>query len=67
MMGRMSKSRSQILDDSKMKALKAGVVTAGSVALAVASFPVLATVTAVPAVVFAWQWWKHRAENGIRF
>lgn len=66
-MGPMSKSRNQILQDSKMKAVKAGVVTAGSVALAAASFPILATVTAVPAVVLAWQWWKHRAENGIRF
>ena len=66
-MGRMSKSRNEILEDSKKKALKAGVVTAGSVALAAASFPVLATVAAVPAAVLAWQWWKHRAENGIRF
>jgi ribonuclease PH len=66
-MGHMSKSRSQIVEDSKKKALKAGVVTAGSVALAVAGLPVFATVAAVPAVVFGWQWWKHRAENGIRF
>jgi ribonuclease PH len=66
-MVRMSKSRREVLEDSKKKAITAGVVTAGTVALAAASFPVLATVTAVPAVVFAWRWWKHRAENGIRF
>jgi hypothetical protein len=63
----MSKSRSDVVAESRMKALKAGVVAAGSVALAVANLPVLATVAAVPAAVYGWQWWKHRAQNGIRF
>ncbi len=63
----MSKSRSEVVEESKSKAIKAGVVTAGSVALAVAGFPVVATVAAVPAAVLGWRWWKHRAQNGIRF
>lgn len=63
----MSKSRSKVVEESKKKALKAGAVAAGSVVLAAAGMPVLATVAAVPAAVLGWQWWKHRAENGIRF
>lgn len=63
----MSKSRQDVLDESKKKAVKAGVVTAGTVALAAAGMPVLATAFAVPAAVLGWKWWKHRAENGIRF
>ncbi|MRG95621.1 hypothetical protein [Polyangium spumosum] len=63
----MSKSRQDVLDESKKKAVKAGVVTAGTVVLAAAGLPVLATVAAVPAAVLGWKWWKHRAENGIRF
>jgi ribonuclease PH len=63
----MSESRSQVLEESKKKAVTAGVVVAGSVALAAAGLPVLATVAAVPAAVLGWRWWKHRKENGIRF
>jgi hypothetical protein len=63
----MSESRSQVVQDSKKKAVKAGLVTAGTVVLAVAGMPVLATVAAVPAAVLGWRWWKHRTENGLRF
>jgi hypothetical protein len=63
----MSKSRNEVLEESKKNAVKAGVVTAGTVVLAVAGMPVLATVAAVPAAVLGWKWWKHRAQNGIRF
>lgn len=63
----MSKSRTEVVEESKKKAVKAGVVTAGSVALAALGMPVLAGVAAVPAAVLGWQWWKHRAQNGIRF
>ncbi len=66
-MSNMIKSRSQVVEESRKKALKAGVVAAGCVVLAVANLPILATVAAVPAAVFGWQWWKHRAQNGIRF
>jgi hypothetical protein len=63
----MSETRSQVLADSKRKAIKAGVTTAAAVTLAVVHWPVTAVVTAVPAVVFGYRWWKHRSENGIRF
>ena len=27
----------------------------------------IAAVAAVPAALLGWRWWKHRAENGIKF
>jgi len=36
------------------------------VALAVAA-PVAGVIAAVPALVLGYRWWKHRAENGIKF
>lgn len=64
----MSKSRSEVLSESKRKGVVAGVATAGAVAVGViVSSPVLGAVAAVPAAVLAWRWWKHRAENGIKF
>jgi len=63
----MSKTRSEVLADSKRKGVVAGVVTVASVTAAVAGAPVTAALAAVPAAVLAWRWWKHRAENGIKF
>jgi len=63
----MSKSRAEVVEESKKNAVKAGLATAGTVAIAAAGFPVVAAVAAVPAAVLGWKWWKHRAENGIRF
>lgn len=64
----MSKSRSEVLAESKRKGAVAGVATAGALALGVVvASPVLGAVAAVPAAVLAWRWWKHRAENGIKF
>jgi hypothetical protein len=63
----MSESRSEVVKDSNKKAVKAGLVAAGSVTLAIAGAPILAAVAAVPAAVLGWRWWKHRTENGIRF
>jgi hypothetical protein len=63
----MSDTRSQILAESKRKALAAGVTTAAAVTLGVVGWPVTAAVAAVPAAVLGYRWWKHRAENGIRF
>jgi len=63
----MTDTRSQILAESKKKAVYAGVTTAAAVTLGVVGWPVTAAVTAVPAVVLGYRWWKHRAENGIRF
>lgn len=64
----MSKTRSAVLAESKKKGVVAGVATAGAVAVGVTvASPVLAVVAAVPAVYFIGKWWKHRAENGIKF
>jgi len=63
----MSKSRSEIMEESRRKGLVAGVATAATVAIGVAGAPFLAAVAAVPTAVLGWRWWKHRAENGIKF
>jgi hypothetical protein len=63
----MSDTRSEVLAESRRKGVAASVATAGTVALAVLHFPVTAVVAAVPAAVLSYRWWKHRAENGIRF
>ncbi len=63
----MSKTRSEVLDDSRKKGIVAGATTAGAVAAGVLLAPVVGAVAAVPAAYFAYKWWKHRAENGIRF
>ena len=63
----MSKTRSDVLADSKKKGLVAGATTAGAVAVGVVFAPVVGVVAAVPAAYFTYKWWKHRAENGIKF
>jgi hypothetical protein len=63
----MDKSRADVVQESRVKGVTAGVATVATVALGVAVSPVAAAVAAVPAVVLGWRWWKHRAENGIRF
>ena len=63
----MSDTRSQVLAESKKKAIAAGVTTAAAVTLGVVGWPVTAVAVTVPAVVLGYRWWKHRSENGIRF
>ena len=63
----MSKTRSEVLDESKKKGLVAGATTAAAVVVGVAGAPFVAAALAVPAAVFGYRWWKHRAENGIKF
>ncbi len=63
----MSKTRSEVLAESKRKAAVAGATAATAVGLGVLGFPVVATIAAVPAAALAWRWWKHRSENGIKF
>ncbi len=63
----MSKPRSEVLADSRRKAVVAGATTAAAVGVGLLGFPVTAAVAAVPAAVLTWKWWKHRAENGIKF
>jgi hypothetical protein len=63
----MSKSRNEVVQESKVKGLAAGAAAVATVALGVAVAPAAAAVAAVPTAVLTWRWWKHRAENGIRF
>ena len=63
----MDKTRTEIVQDSKVKGAAAGVATVATVALGVALGPIAAVVASVPTAVLGWRWWKHRAENGIRF
>lgn len=63
----MSKSRSEVIADSRRKATAAGATTAVAVGVGLLGFPVTAVVAAVPAAVLTYRWWKHRAENGIKF
>lgn len=63
----MTGNRSEVLAESKRKAVRAGVATAAAVTLGVVHLPLVAAVAAFPAAVLGYRWWKHRAENGIRF
>ena len=63
----MSKSRTEVLADSRRKGYVAGAAAAATVALGAVGFPVVAAVAVVPTAVLGWRWWKHRAENGIKF
>lgn len=45
----------------------AGACAAATVTLGVVAGGPLVVVAAVPTAVFGWRWWKHRAQNGIRF
>ena len=63
----MSKPRSEVMSESKRKGVYAGVATVAAVGLGVVGAPFLAAAAAVPAAVLTYKWWKHRAENGIKF
>lgn len=63
----MSKSRSEVLHESRRKGVVAGVAAAATVALGATAGLPIAAVAAVPTALLGWRWWKHRAENGIKF
>ena len=63
----MSKSRNEVVQESKVKGATAAAATVATVVLGVVAPPAAAVIAAVPAAVLTWRWWKHRAENGIRF
>lgn len=63
----MSKTRSEILAESQRKGVVAGAATVATVALGATVGLPLAVIAAVPTAVLGWRWWKHRAENGIKF
>lgn len=62
----MAKSRSDVLSESRRKGFAAGTAAAATVVLGTVSFPI-GIVAAVPTAILGWRWWKHRAENGIKF
>jgi hypothetical protein len=63
----MSKSRQEVVAESRRKGYVAGAAAAATVALGAALGPAVAVVAAVPTAVLGWRWWRHRAENGIKF
>jgi hypothetical protein len=63
----MSKTRSEVLAESQRKGVIAGVATAATVTAAAINLPIVAILGAPVSVVLGYRWWKHRAENGIRF
>jgi hypothetical protein len=63
----MSKTRSEVMEESRKKGVQAGLATAGTVVLAAAGWPVTAAIAAVPAALLGYRWWQHRAKNGIKF
>jgi hypothetical protein len=63
----MTKSRSDVLAESRRKGTVAGAAAALTVALGATAGLPLAAVAAVPTALLGWRWWKHRANNGIKF
>ena len=63
----MSKSRQEVVSDSRRKGFVAGAAAVATVALGATIGLPIAAVAAVPTALLGWRWWKHRAENGIKF
>lgn len=63
----MAKSRTEVLQESRKKGMVAGATTAGAVAAGVLVGTTAGAIAAVPAAWLTYKWWKHRAQNGIRF
>ena len=64
---RMAKTRSEVVAESRSKGVRAGAAAVTSVALGVVGLPVAAAVGGAATAWLGWRWWKHRAENGIKF
>jgi len=65
--GAMSKSRSEVVQESRIKGIAAGAAAVATVTVGVVVSAPVAIVAAVPTAILGWRWWKHRAENGIKF
>jgi hypothetical protein len=64
----MSKTRTEVVNESKAKAIAAGAASTAAVGMGFAvGSPLIAAIAAVPALLLTVRWWKHRAENGIKF
>jgi hypothetical protein len=55
------------MEESRRKGIVAGTAAAATVVLGVAVSPVVGAFAAVPAAYWGYRWWRHRAENGIKF
>jgi hypothetical protein len=63
----MSKTRTEVLEESRRKGVKAGAAAAATVVLGAVIGPGIAVAAAVPTAWLGWRWWTHRAKNGIKF
>ena len=63
----MSKTRSEVLQESRRKGVVAGVAAGATVLIGATIGLPVAAVAAVPTAILGWRWWKHRSENGIKF
>ncbi len=63
----MSKTRQEVLATSRRKGIVAGTAAVATVALGATIGLPVAAVAALPTAFLGWRWWKHRAENGIKF
>jgi hypothetical protein len=64
----MSKTRTEVMRESQAKGIAASVATTAAVGVGVAfTSPLAGAIAAVPALLLCVRWWKHRAENGIKF
>ncbi|MGH7271188.1 MAG: hypothetical protein ACREJ3_12240 [Polyangiaceae bacterium] len=63
----MSKSRTEVVEESRRKGVKAGAAAAATVVLGATIGLPIAAVAAVPTAWLGWRWWRHRADNGIKF
>ena len=63
----MSKSRQEVLEESRRKGTVAGVAAVATVALGATIGLPVAVVAALPTALLSYRWWKHRAANGIKF
>jgi hypothetical protein len=63
----MSKTRSEVLAESQRKGMAAGAAAVATVTLGIVVAAPVAAIAAIPTAVLTYRWWRHRAENGIRF
>jgi hypothetical protein len=63
----MTKSRREVLEESRRKGYTASAAVVATVVLGAVVSPPVAVIAAVPTALLGWRWWKHRAENGIKF
>jgi hypothetical protein len=63
----MAKSRTEVVAESRSKGVKVGAAAATTVVLGAVGLPVAAVAGGAATAWLGWRWWKHRAENGVKF